>query len=260
MMPEMNGPATMQRLREEGYTKPIVILTANALAGQETEYINSGFDAFLSKPIITEKLDSVLVKFVKEAYPPEEVQNAVKNYKSKQHTAEEINDYRNNMYILGKLRSDFLQTQKHAFTNIVDALSQNDTEKAHILSHTLNGLSAVINEPALSNAAATIEKALSQNATPTKENLTTLGTELTKVIESISKSEPKKHHILNRHKILAILNNLEPLLEQRRTDSIEHIKQLTKYPQAAILIKQIEDFKFKDALESLHILKGLVQD
>ena len=66
MMPRMNGTETLHRLKQiENFNTPVVILTANALSGQEQKYLNDGFDSYLSKPIDKEKLHEVLSKFLK---------------------------------------------------------------------------------------------------------------------------------------------------------------------------------------------------
>ena len=54
MMPEMDGIEVFKRLRgEEGLNKdtPVVMLTANAMAGASKEYIDLGFDGYVSKPV-----------------------------------------------------------------------------------------------------------------------------------------------------------------------------------------------------------------
>ena len=64
MMPDIDGMQATKMLREFGYKKPIVALTANALVEQEEEFLRNGFDEFLSKPIKTSRLHEVLVKYV----------------------------------------------------------------------------------------------------------------------------------------------------------------------------------------------------
>ena len=65
MMPEMDGVEAVRIIREEigtDYAKniPIIALTANAVMGNEGKFLDSGFQAFLSKPIEISKLDSVI--------------------------------------------------------------------------------------------------------------------------------------------------------------------------------------------------------
>ena len=69
MMPEMDGVETLRRIRELGtdYAKnvPIIILTANAIVGNEEAFLHEGFQAFLSKPINAMFLDSALRRWVR---------------------------------------------------------------------------------------------------------------------------------------------------------------------------------------------------
>ncbi len=70
MMPGMDGIETLQTIRAEGLCQgvPIIMLTANAIAGDREKYINEGFDDFVSKPIDPAKLDEVLLSYlVKES-------------------------------------------------------------------------------------------------------------------------------------------------------------------------------------------------
>ncbi|MFY8088211.1 MAG: ATP-binding protein, partial [Rubrivivax sp.] len=50
-MPVMDGYTATQRLREMGYTQPIMALTANAMKGFEREIEGSGFTGYLTKPV-----------------------------------------------------------------------------------------------------------------------------------------------------------------------------------------------------------------
>ena len=64
MMPVMTGTEVMQELKSIGYRTPIVVLTANVMAGQKEGYIEKGFDDYLGKPINRGELERVLNKFL----------------------------------------------------------------------------------------------------------------------------------------------------------------------------------------------------
>jgi len=67
MMPRMSGTETLQKLKEiETFSTPVVALTANAITGMKEEYINRGFNDYLSKPIIKEDLNRVMKKYLKK--------------------------------------------------------------------------------------------------------------------------------------------------------------------------------------------------
>ena len=79
-MPEMDGIETTRRIRamgnEEPYYKnvPIIALTANAVSGTKEMFMENGFNDFLSKPIDTIKLNSVLEKWI----PKEKQKGSIK--------------------------------------------------------------------------------------------------------------------------------------------------------------------------------------
>lgn len=66
MMPEnrISGTDAMKRLRSSGYTKPIVVLTANTSSFDRKGYLNDGFDEHLSKPINVTELGKILHMFL----------------------------------------------------------------------------------------------------------------------------------------------------------------------------------------------------
>ena len=72
MMPEMDGIETLHRLKEMTDNKcgdaKIICLTANAIAGAKEQYMKEGFDAYLSKPIIPEKLQEIIREFMPEEF------------------------------------------------------------------------------------------------------------------------------------------------------------------------------------------------
>lgn len=69
MMPEPDGVQTLHMIREDkenlNRETPIVVLTANAIAGMKEEYMAEGFDDYLSKPVEVEKLEEVLERILK---------------------------------------------------------------------------------------------------------------------------------------------------------------------------------------------------
>ncbi|MEK8018284.1 MAG: response regulator, partial [Candidatus Parabeggiatoa sp.] len=62
MMPEMDGYEAMRKIREQlQYRKlPIIALTAKAMKGDKTKCIDAGANDYLSKPVDTEKLISLM--------------------------------------------------------------------------------------------------------------------------------------------------------------------------------------------------------
>jgi len=65
MMPKMNGIEAVKIIRQLGYIRPIVALTANVLSGQEQKFLDNGFDGFLAKPVDSRELDLLLTQFLR---------------------------------------------------------------------------------------------------------------------------------------------------------------------------------------------------
>ncbi|MCR4791318.1 MAG: response regulator [Lachnospiraceae bacterium] len=69
MMPKMDGIETLQILRERNLIPDgmkIIVLTANAVVGAKDNYLEAGFDDYLSKPIEIDELEEKLAKFLPE--------------------------------------------------------------------------------------------------------------------------------------------------------------------------------------------------
>lgn len=68
MMPRMNGRTTLLKLREiEGFNIPVVALTANAITGMKEEYLNFGFNDYLSKPIERRELERIIKEYIQNS-------------------------------------------------------------------------------------------------------------------------------------------------------------------------------------------------
>lgn len=65
-MPVMDGFRAARTLRDQGYTTPIVALTAHASARVRQRCLESGMDAFLSKPLSTGALLTVLTRYLSQ--------------------------------------------------------------------------------------------------------------------------------------------------------------------------------------------------
>jgi len=66
MMYGMDGIETLAEVRKSSLnsTTPVIVLTANAIAGNEKLYRDVGFDGFLSKPVMPAKLDNAILTAV----------------------------------------------------------------------------------------------------------------------------------------------------------------------------------------------------
>ena len=70
MMPDLDGVETLHRMQEMQDNKcadvPVIILTANAVIGAREGYLTEGFTDYLSKPVRSDKLEAMLIKYLPE--------------------------------------------------------------------------------------------------------------------------------------------------------------------------------------------------
>ena len=71
MMPKKDGIQTLEEMKEEpnnpNLDTPVVCLTANAISGAREQYMEAGFDDYLTKPIDPIKLEDMLIQYLPES-------------------------------------------------------------------------------------------------------------------------------------------------------------------------------------------------
>ncbi len=66
MMPEMDGIETFHKLKKEenGHAVPVIALTADVSTGIHQHFLSEGFSDYLSKPVMWEKLEDLLLQWL----------------------------------------------------------------------------------------------------------------------------------------------------------------------------------------------------
>ncbi|MDR2577743.1 MAG: response regulator [Chitinispirillales bacterium] len=148
MMPEMDGVEAVQKLRELGYSGAIVALTANALAGNDAMFRKNGFDGFISKPVDTHHLNTILNKFVRDRHPDE---------------AKAMNQKPQPAAQSGNLRSMLIQAFRHDAEKTVAAMrkafASYDVKALATTAHGIKTALANIGEQEMSDKALALEQA-----------------------------------------------------------------------------------------------------
>ncbi|SIP97378.1 PAS domain S-box-containing protein [Alkalispirochaeta americana] len=67
-MPNMNGYDATIRIREMGFSTPIVAVTANALAGDRDRCVRVGMDDYMTKPFKKSDIDDVLLRLQEKGF------------------------------------------------------------------------------------------------------------------------------------------------------------------------------------------------
>ncbi|MCL1877492.1 MAG: ATP-binding protein, partial [Defluviitaleaceae bacterium] len=251
MMPGQDGTETMKIMRSMGYTEPIVAFTANALIGKAEEFIKKGYDDFISKPIQAKHLNAVLTKYIRDKQSPEVLAAAKSATRTKKDNPDSVD-------LVKKLRLDFVKSHHKIFANIQSALEVADINTAHRLSHSLKSLAALIHEPVLSQMAKDIEDLFEKNEIPSSNQLALLEEELNRVLSCIGKTPEIRKKDFDVDKFSALFDELLPMLKSQNTASLDFVDELHKIPETAVLIRQIEEFKFNSALQTLETLRQVL--
>ena len=188
MMPEMDGIEAVKIIRDLGYSRPIVALTANALAGQAAMFLDNGFDDFISKPIDMRHLNMTLNKLIRDKYPAEVVEAAKKQ---KEHL---YSGGVQKKSLEPELAEIFIRDARKALT-ILEAIYLNNFRRDADLSifiiniHAMKSALANVGETALAANATNLEQAGREN------NVNLILSELPSFLEMlrnmIKKIEPK---------------------------------------------------------------------
>jgi CheY-like chemotaxis protein len=245
-MPEMDGLEAARRIIKLGCETPIVALTANIMSNDKEAYIESGMKDCMPKPFVANELWACLLKFLE---PVSMSSDKEKNTDEEEHHRSQI------IYT-------FVDSNKTTLNDIRSALAQGDTKLAHRLSHTLKGSAALVGMPLLSEAAMIIEQSIvAENMEYMDEKLKTLEFELNAAIKELTpkaneyRSKIIKDGTVDRQSAVKILENLDKLLEENSFDCLNYIGDLKMISGTEPLIKQVENFNFKQAHEILLMVK-----
>ncbi len=167
MMPGMDGIETLSQLRSmekwESRLIPVIALTANAIEGVKEQYLEAGFNDYMSKPIDSDELEKMLLKYIsKEKYMKVEADKKVNETSDKdvllqpeigmQYCGESEELYVEVLQMFCDMKND----KKKAIQEFYDAA---DWKNYTILVHALKSGSLNIGGKTLSKLAAELEKA-----------------------------------------------------------------------------------------------------
>ncbi|MCM1258031.1 MAG: response regulator [Roseburia sp.] len=178
MMPEMDGLEVLERSKHMAGNlckdTPIIMLTANAVAGAREEYLEMGFDAFLSKPIFPDKLVELIRDMLpEEKFLEQEEEAEEKTREENLPLIPEINwDYARGHFtqenLLKETLKDFyyaLGSDRRKAQELEQSIEEEGAMEAYrIMVHALKSTSKMIGDLSLSNIARWLENAAEENS------------------------------------------------------------------------------------------------
>ncbi|WP_066161325.1 response regulator [Aliarcobacter skirrowii] len=271
-MPVLSGFDATKKIREIDKQIPIVALTASNLIEDREKANEVLMDDFLLKPIDTEILYNVLIKYIKKLKGVKIAYKTIKN--EPLNNILDLNVLKNkisdNKQIEMILRK-FLEELEDDFKDIIEYLL-NSNEKAKTLVHSLKGLSGNIGANRLFDICVKIDNKFKKAVSIDPSDIKILKDEIKNIknelnfLGSIFKDESNK--VLNNDKfdenkaVLIIksyikkLNDSDMLSKDDLEILYENLFRLTN--DSSILIsleKEIDDFEYEKAIE---ILKNVI--
>ena len=171
MMPNMDGIETLRVLKDEGLADGTVIiaLTANAVVGAEEQYLNAGFDGYLSKPITVNDIEKTLKKYL----PSEVIENKTEEPSEEKKSKLSLNKARaiglnvdaglmytcNEEDFYTELLTDYAKSASDKCAELCSYLEKGDLKNYEILVHSLKSASKTIGADEVSAQAKALEEA-----------------------------------------------------------------------------------------------------
>jgi len=254
MMPEMDGIETTQRLRELGYTHPIVALTANAVTGQADMFLQNGFDSFVSKPIDIRQLNAVLNKLIRDKQPPE----VVEKVRRQRDTANGEGDTAEQPQMNALLLESVIKDAKKSIATLEDIFQSGGLEteeglRMYIISvHGIKGSLGNIGETWLAAAARELEMAgREQNLDLIKESTDEFLTELRGLIDKLEADRDADSEGETMQTLYNRLLAIEKMCtEQNKQGALELLKETKQSSEETkTFLNSIRESVLQDELE-----------
>ncbi len=284
-MPEMDGFEATREIRNSkkitGNQIPIIAMTANAMAGDREKSIKSGMNEHITKPINVEELFSTLVKWLKikgnETLTSSISSDFISKYKDTDIEIElpaeipgidislGLNRVNGNRKLYKNILLKIKDTYNGVLNDLTQALTNNDFEKAKIISHTIKGVTGNIGATKIQLSAGKLEAALTNSEIETYQNLLinlTIDLEyLLNGLQNIKPQEVKNEPFLlkktvNRETLIEVLKKLEPNLKSFKPKNCEPVlNEMEQFEWPQEINEQLENlkvnikkYKFKEAM------------
>lgn len=133
MMPVLDGIETLKEIKRRKLCEgvPIIVVTANAVAGSREEYLKVGFDDFISKPILSVRLMAMLRNYL----PSDLIQK--KESKDIEIEKNSDSEFLEKLYFLDtKTGMEYCGNSEEFYQEIIDSFVENDKRTAIETSYT----------------------------------------------------------------------------------------------------------------------------
>jgi signal transduction histidine kinase/DNA-binding response OmpR family regulator len=167
-MPQMDGYVTTSIIRkmEKGMNIPIVAITAYAMIGDREKCLQAGMNYYLTKPIMPNKLISLLNEIISKT--PDEEKNSGND------TADIESAFvrmKSDIVFFSTIVGKFSEESREIINNIKQALANKDEKELNIQLHTLKGLIAIFKRKSANKFTKNLERIAEENDFEGAENI-----------------------------------------------------------------------------------------
>ncbi|HEX8342653.1 MAG TPA: PAS domain-containing protein [Tepidisphaeraceae bacterium] len=152
-MPGLDGPAATRALRQKGYRRPIVALTASAMPQERTLFLAAGANAYLTKPIDTDLFFATVARYLPArpapARPPSPGDTTL------------ISTLAGDQ-VVGPLVDSFLDELREQVGALAGIAHDVDPSQTGQIAHQIKGAAGSYGFPTITRAAADLEHAVGQ--------------------------------------------------------------------------------------------------
>ena len=146
-MPKLDGYGATQKLRLMKYDRPIVALTAHAMAGDRERCEKAGCDDYLSKPVNRTQLVAVVARYTAKQGMGDAVVSTLKDDAD-----------------MKEILHQFVRDLPDRSSAIIRASQASDIETLKRLAHQLKGAAGGYGFPRITEAASAVEQAIAEGA------------------------------------------------------------------------------------------------
>jgi polar amino acid transport system substrate-binding protein len=286
-MPVMDGYTATREIRGRPGLRdlPVIAMTANAMAGDREKALEAGMNDHIAKPINMREMFTSMARWIRPSQPGAAVMQVRSCAPSDLDDAPlpEIEGLdrdaglaiaQGNRDLYRKLLARFRDTQANFSDQFREARKGKDPDAPQRVAHTLKGVAANIGASAVQDAAKALEsacrsgrpdsaiEALLAAVIDALEPLISGLVGLDSSVQPIAAAAHPADPALIREKIA----HLRDLLEDSDADSTRALTELTALPglspfrpRIEALSRQIDDFDFEAALESLAALEAKLE-
>jgi CheY-like chemotaxis protein/nitrogen-specific signal transduction histidine kinase len=249
-MPVMDGLEASARITEFNCGTPVVAMTANVMSNDKELYKNHGMNDCVGKPFTSQELWRCLLRYIKPVNAA-----AVAAAQPRPRYDEEL---------LLDMQTIFVNDNQGKFEEFMNAVDAGDIKSAHRLAHTLKSNAGTIGKTALQAAAAKAEELWGGGENRlTPELIDTLKTELDAALKELEpllkKNTPKADNAgapdAGGIALAGLMEELTDFLRKGSPDCLKFTEALRTIPGTEKLIRQIEDFDFDEAFETLSAIR-----